>query len=221
MKRNKIIFTNPESIFSICNDTLLNYIKTHSFENKRYILQSGNGTTWSPAYNGEYRAVWAHLKQAGLMNDGVNYMYEDGGAINIPTFDGATPNFPKLDWSKNSGIVVVASINGENHGIYRLANFTNAPAGNYAATGVEDIFTPEQALSIDVKMDDGLNLYSGIVYGGDGLGPRYSDLNPAQYPDTHPENDCFNTSFVVDSGYGTSMNVVDCHLLIKYLPNER
>lgn len=47
MKRNKIVFTKPESVFAICNDILLNYIKTHSFENKRYILQSGNGNVYT------------------------------------------------------------------------------------------------------------------------------------------------------------------------------
>lgn len=187
------------------------------------ILEGANGTAGDGQYSGEHRAVWAHLRQARILNDGVNYIDNEGAFPACPTYDGATPNFPKLDWPEgNAGILINGSLNfgPEENGYYRLADFTNSPWGNYTVQGVQDIFTPAQALAIDLKTDDGRNDMNGNVYASDGAGPRPTCGGAITADPVGDTNDCW-VGAAAGGAYNLTNNETDCHLMIRYLPNER
>jgi prepilin-type N-terminal cleavage/methylation domain-containing protein len=168
---------------------------------------------YSSAYTGELAAVWVHLQQAGFLNDGRNYT--EVSATACPISSGNSPNFPKLNWSNSSSILVVwgDGAGSPTDGYYRLGDFTNANNTNYTTGGVNDIFTPADALAIDLKMDDGLNTSAGSVFAEDGGSRTTCGGSPTE------GNAGYDCRF--GNAYDASVSAIDCHLMIKWLPNER
>ena len=83
---------------------------------------------------------------------------------------------------------------------------------------MQDIFTPAQALAIDLKIDDGKNDMNGLVYASDGAGPRASCGAGIAADPIGDTNDCWAGA---TSTYPTSISGVDCHLMVKFLPYDR
>lgn len=105
----------------------------------------------------EVANFWKHLEESGLTNE---------------TFDGDTSNgalgetIPKL----KSGGGVIAYGNAAKGENYYLLGFKN-PATGY---NVEPIFTPEDAFSLDSKLDDGYPLKGNVL-------ARYDDASNNAY----------------------------------------
>lgn len=169
---------------------------------------NGNGDTFigSPtnddildtAYSFEYYSFWQHLSNAKLISG----LYT-GGSTQSWGYGAAEPgiNTPIL---KNGACVSVFRWNTDPSGTYPTYYQNTYKTTFYVGLPYPDdicympAFTPTDALSIDLKIDDGLPATGGVVT----LTPNWSVTA-----------DCATTTDATTARYKTSSKTVNCNLM--------